>query len=109
MRKYKVSTGEPRFEVRWRDGRGHDRCKTFKLRADAQRFRVDVERRQQLGPLFDAKAEYFGDFLDGWLEGSEQRVKDSTYERGVQALRRVQPLAGFYVEQITARDVDDVI
>jgi integrase len=109
IRKYKTANAESRFEVRWRDGRGRDRCRTFKLRADAKRFRVDVERRQQLGPLFDATAEYFGDFLDSWLVRYEQRVRPSSYERGVQALRQFRPLTGFYVEQIAARDVDDVV
>jgi hypothetical protein len=94
IRKYKTANAESRFEVRWRDARGHDRCKTFKLSADAKRFRVDVERRQQLGPLYDAKAEFFGDFLEGWLARYEQRVRRSTYERGVQALRHFQALTG---------------
>jgi hypothetical protein len=109
IRRYRTAKAGSRFEVRWRDARGRDRCRTFKLRADAQRFRVDVERRQQLGPLFDARAEYFGDFLDGWLARYEQRVRPSSYERGVQALRQFRPLTGFYVEQIAARDVDDVV
>jgi integrase len=109
IHKYKTAKAEARFEVRWRDARGRDRCKTFKLHADARKFRVDVERRQQLGPLYDARAEYFGDFLEGWLARYEQRVRPSSYERGLQALRQVRPLTGFYVEQITARDVDDLI
>src|SRR5919197_1987166 len=67
IRKYKTARADPRFEVRWRDGRRRDRCKTFKLRADAKRFLVDVERRQQLGPLYDAKPDYFGHVLDNWL------------------------------------------
>jgi integrase len=109
IRKYKSAKGEPRFEVRWRDARGRGRCKTFKLNGDARRFRVDVERRQQLGPLYDAKAEHFGIFLEGWLTRYEQRVRPSTYECGVQALRHARPFSGYYVEQIAARDVDDVI
>ena len=109
IRRYTTGKGEPRFEVRWRDARGRDRCKGFKLRGDAAKWRVEVERRQQLGPLYDAQAEHFGDFLGDWLARYEQRVRPSTYERGVQALRHVSPLAGFYVEQIAARDVDDVI
>jgi integrase len=109
IRRYKTGKGEARFEVRWRDGRGRDRCKAFKLRGDAAKYRVEVERRQQLGPLYDAQAEYFGDFLGDWLARYEQRVRPSTYERGVQALRYVSPLAGVYVEQIAARDVDDLI
>jgi integrase len=109
IRRYKTGKGEPRFEVRWRDARGRDRCKAFKLRADAAKYRVEVERRQQLGPLYDAQAEHFGDFLEGWLARYEQRVRPSTYDRGVQALRHISPLASSYVEQIAARDVDDVI
>jgi integrase len=109
IRKYKTAKAESRWEVRWRDALGRDRCKTFKLRADARTFSIDVERRQQLGPLYDARAEYFGDFLEGWLERYERRVRPSRYDRGVQALRHARPLMALYVEQIAARDVDDLI
>lgn len=107
IRKYKTAKGEPRFEVRWRDSRGRERCKTFKLLADARRHRIDVERRQQLGPLYEAQPERFGDFLDGWLARYEQTVRPSTYERVVQALRHFDDFAPLYVEQLTAADVQD--
>lgn len=57
-----------RFEVRWRDGRGQ-RSRTFTRKADAVRFKVDVERQAQLGALYEAEPVFFSDFLDNWLEG----------------------------------------
>jgi integrase len=99
IRRYRTRKGDPRFEVRWRDARGTDRCKAFKLRGDTAKYRVEVERRQQLGPLYDAQAEYFGDFSKTGLLATSNG----------QALRHVSQLAGFYVEQIAARDVDDLI
>jgi integrase len=79
----------------------------FVTERDARRFRVEIERRQQLGPLYDAPAETFGDFLDGWLARYETTVRPSTYARVVEALRHVRVFAPLYVEQLSARQVDD--
>jgi integrase len=97
-----------RFEVRWRDGRGQ-RSRTFIRRADAERFKVDVERKAQLGSLYEAEPVLFSDFLAGWLDRYHQRVRRSTYERGVQALRSVKELGRLRVHEIRASDVEDRI
>jgi hypothetical protein len=65
-----------RFEVRWRDRRGQ-RSQTFTRRADAERFKLEVERKAQLGGLFEAEPMFFSEFLDGWLDRFEQRVRPS--------------------------------
>jgi integrase len=97
-----------RFEVRWRDGRGQ-RSRTFTRRADALRFKVEVERKAQLGSLYEAEPVFFSDFLDSWLERFQQRVRPSTYARGVQALRTVPELGRWRVHEIRAADVEDRI
>jgi integrase len=97
-----------RFEVRWRDGRGQ-RSRTFTRRADALRFKVEVERKAQLGSLYEAEPVFLSDFLDGWLERFQQRVRPSTYARGVQALRATRELGRWRVHEIRAGDVEDRI
>jgi integrase len=97
-----------RFEVRWRDGRGQ-RSRTFTRKADAERWKVEVERKAQLGGLFEAEPMLFSDFLDGWLDRFGQRVRPSTHERGVQALGTVRELRRWRVEEIRAADVEDRI
>jgi integrase len=97
-----------RFEVRWRDGRGQ-RSRTFIRKADAARFKVEVERKAQLGSLYESEPVFFSDFLDGWLERFQQRVRPSTYARSVQALRAVPELGRWRVHEIRAADVEDRI
>jgi integrase len=97
-----------RFEVRWRDGHGQ-RSRAFTRRADAVRFKLEVERKAQLGSLYEAEPVFFADFLDGWLERFEQRVRSSTFARGVQALRTVRELGRWRVHEIRAADVEDCI
>jgi integrase len=97
-----------RFEVRWRDGRGQ-RSRTFTRKADALRFKVDVERRAQLGSLYEAGPVFLSDFLDGWLADFQQQVRPSTYTRGVQALRTVRDLGGWRMHEIRSADVQDLI
>ena len=50
--------------MRWRDGRGQ-RSRTFTRKADADRFKVDVERQAQLGSLYEEEPVFFSDFLAG--------------------------------------------
>jgi integrase len=52
---------------------------------------------------------FFSDFLDGWLERYRQRVRPSTYSRGVQALQAVRELGRWRVHEIRAADVEDRI
>jgi integrase len=97
-----------RFEVRWRDGRGQ-RSRTFTRKADADRFKVEVERQAQLGSLYEAQPVFFGDFLGGWLQRYELTVRDTTYTRAVQALRAVPELGRWRVHEIRAADIEDRI
>jgi hypothetical protein len=55
IRTYLPAKRQKRWEVRWRDAGGRDRSKAFGREGDAKRFRVEVERRQQLGSLYDAR------------------------------------------------------
>jgi integrase len=70
---------------------------------------LNVERRAQLGSLYEAEPVFFSDFLDGWLQRYELTVRDSTYARAVQALRAVPELGRWRVHEIRAADVEDRI
>ena len=63
IHRYRTRSGELRYDVRWRDGAGTQRSRRFSRRKDAERFRVEQDRARQLGQLYDAPAERFGDFL----------------------------------------------
>jgi hypothetical protein len=52
---------------------------------------------------------FFSEFLEGWLERFRQRVRPSTYSRGVQALRSVRELGRWRVHEIRAGEVEDRI
>jgi hypothetical protein len=54
IRTYVTSRGKKRWEVRWRDTARRDRSQAFGREGDAKRFRVELERREQLGGLYDA-------------------------------------------------------
>ncbi|MBA3331978.1 MAG: site-specific integrase [Actinobacteria bacterium] len=79
IRACRTSKDERRYEVRYRDAGGRDRAQWFTTRRDAQAFKLDVERRQQAGLLYDAQPERFGDLAQAWLEryvvGAAGRVR----------------------------------
>jgi integrase len=107
IRTYATKRGETRHEVRWRDAAGRDASRSFTAERDALRFKADIESRQQLGPLYQAKPERLGAFLDGWLERYEVSVRRSTYNRAVQALRVWEPFLAARIDQLRAGALDD--
>lgn len=121
-RRYRTSrSGEVGVEVRWRDAAGRSRSRSFpeKPRRDWQVFLADLERRQRLGPLYEAPSELFGEFYRGWVERVKQPLAESTHEKAVEAgvnlgvprdpEGRLQGLAGYFLEQLTAGLVEDEI
>jgi integrase len=109
IRKYRTGRGQIRYEVRWRDGSGRGRSQAFHAHADAERRRVDVERRKQLGALYEAPPTLFGEFLDHWLARYEQRVRPSSYARAVSALRSYRGFAGLHLHEVRAGEVEDAV
>ncbi len=109
VRSYRTARGERRFEVRWRDARGKERSKVFQSAGNARRFKVDLESRLQLGALYEARAESFGVFVDGWLSRYEQSVRPSTLERARCSLAYWSPLGSLLIPQVRAGDVEDVV
>jgi integrase len=109
VHRYRTKSGELRYGVRWRDGTGRQRSRSFSRSKDADRFKVEQDRARQLGHLYEAPRERFGDFLAGWLTRHERRVRPSTFEREAQSLRRFHVLSRFYVEEITAARVEEIV
>jgi integrase len=70
---------------------------------------VEQDRARQLGRLYVAPRERFGDFLAGWLVRYERRVRPSTFERESQSLRRFKVFSRLYVEEMTAARVEEVV
>ncbi len=109
IHRYRTSKGDARYGVRWRDGAGKQRSRAFSRSKDAERFRVEQDRARQLGQLYEAPRERFGDFLAGWLVRHERRVRASTFERESQSLRRFGVLSRHFVEEITAVRVEEIV
>ena len=110
IRRYRTAKGERRYSVRWRDADGaeHERAAGPRLE-DAQRLRVDIERRQALGALYTARGASFGAALDDYLARLEPTVRASTLhtQRGV--ARQAAPLRGLRVEDVTFDVVERVV
>jgi integrase len=107
IRPYRTTSGEKRFEVRWRDARGKSRSKAFSRAASARRFKVDLESRLQLGSLYEARPESFGLFLEGWLRRYEPTVRPSTYARVEASLIHWRSLERVTLAQIRVGEVED--
>ncbi len=112
---YRTAKGERRYDVRYRDGQGSQRSKSFSARKDAQAFKLEVERKRQAGLLFQAPPERFSAVARAWLErytiGAVGRVRPRPRSIALaeDALKGLAPLRDMSIERIHRPFVEDVI
>jgi len=85
-----------RWDVRWRDEQHRSRRKAFKLRADAERFKTDIEHALSRGTYRDPRdgERPFGEYATTWFE-SQTHLRNSTRALYDGALRNhLLPFAG---------------
>lgn len=115
IRTRRTARGERRYEVRYRDAAGRSRSRTFSVHKDAQAFKLDIERRQQAGILYQAPPERFGEIAQAWLErfviGAAGRVRPrpKTIRVAEDCLRYLAPLNELAVEGIRRPHVEDLL
>ncbi|MGH3047930.1 MAG: tyrosine-type recombinase/integrase [Gaiellaceae bacterium] len=115
IRSYRTSKGERRYEVRFRDGQGHERSKAFSARKDAQAFKLDVERKRQAGILYQAPPARFDEAARSWLERYERgaagnvRPRPRSIALAHENLAVLAPLNQLSLERIRGPLVEDLI
>lgn len=115
IRSYRTVSGQRRYEVRYRDGDGRQRSRAFTAHKDAQAFKVDVERRQQAGVLYQAAPERFGDYATAWLARFERgaagrvRPRPGTVAMTREVFAKLEPLNDLPFERVRAPLVEDLM
>jgi integrase len=97
-----------RFDVCWREN-GRDRSRTFTFRKDAERFRMEVERRAQLGGLYEAPPITLGAARASWKERWQIGKAASTVQRKDEAWPHVRALEGARLSALTPAMLEDTI
>lgn len=104
---YKLGSGAKKYRTVWRAPNGKKRSKSFGRMKDANRYRLEVERKAELGELYEAAPETFGAFLSGWLVRYRQRVRASSYHRTLEVLKHMESFADTPIPKLVASDVED--
>lgn len=98
--------GEKRYDVCWRE-HGKSRSRTFTKRADRDRFKVEIERKAQLGTLYEAPPVTVLEAKESWLERWELGVSAATVERSKQAWPHFAVLEPVPLVALTAALLED--
>lgn len=98
----------PRFDVCWREN-GRNRSRTFRFRKDADRFRTEVERRGQLGALYEAPPITLAAARESWKERWRIGKAASTVQRKDEAWPHVQALDAVPLAALTPALLEDTI
>jgi integrase len=98
----------PRFDVCWRE-HGRTRSRTFGLRKDAERFRVEVQRRLQLGELYEAPPITLAAARASWKERWRIGKASSTVQRKDEAWPHVAALDTVPLPKLTPALLEDTI
>lgn len=107
VRRRKTNAG-PRFDVCWREN-GRERSRTFTFRRDAERFRVEVDRRMQLGSLYEAPPITLAAARESWKERWQIGKAASTIKRKDEAWPHVQKLEAVELAALTPAMLEDTI
>ncbi len=107
IRRRKTDAGA-RFDVCWREN-GRDRSRTFTFKKDAERFHVEVERRLQLGGLYEAPPITLAAARKSWRERWRIGKAASTVQRKDEAWPHVRTLERVLVTELTPARLEDAI
>ncbi len=102
-------TDGPRYVVRWRDDVGTPRKKTFRRKADAERFEAETEHRLHSGTYIDAAAgrQTFADYAEQWRIAQPHRANtalntNSRLRIHVYPIMGARPLAAIRPTEVQA-------
>jgi integrase len=115
IRTHRTKDGARRYEVRYRDGEGRQRCRWFTAAKDAQAFKIDIDRRKQAGLLYQSAPERFGDVASAWLKRFERgaagrvRPRPNTIRITRELMPKLAPLHELRVDQLRRAVVEDFI
>jgi integrase len=102
------TTSGPRFDVCWRE-HGRDRSRSFSFRKDAERFRVEVERRVQLGELYEAPPITLAAARESWKKRWQIGKARSTVLRKDEAWPHIRTLERVHLSKLTPPMLEDTI
>ncbi len=97
-----------RFDVCWREN-GRERSRTFSFRKDADRFRIEVERRSQLGALFEAPPVTLEEWWEGYFGRWSVGKADGTVRRRTEVWRVLSALHDLPLPDIRRAVAEDAI
>lgn len=104
--KTRTVRGKPRYDVRWRE-HGRSKQKTFVRKEDANRFKLDIERRAQLGTLYEAEAVTLQEARDSWRSRWMIGKSPATVDRKDDAWKHAAVIADVRVCDLTPAMLED--
>lgn len=110
IRAYRLKDGSTRYGVRWRDEGGGEHWQPGgPRRKDAERLRIEIERKLVLGELHEQPSETFGDYVEAYLERHGARAQASTVQRYRETLPRLATITDVRLDALTVPMVDDLV
>jgi len=104
---YRLRDGAKRYRARWVGADGRPRSRSFVLKKDADRFLLEQQRRATLGPLYQAPAETFDEFVAGWIDRYALRVRPSSLARARAVLPHLDVFRPLDLDEIRPATVED--
>jgi integrase len=91
----RVEKGHPgktvRYSIQWRDEDGRVKTKGgFRTAKDADSYKLEIERRESLGTLYQDAPESFGAFFAGWRERYRPTVRPSSFKRRMETAKLLE-------------------
>jgi integrase len=106
---YRTGPGERRYRIVWRTPDGSKKSKSFTRSKDADTFRVEIERKERLGDLWEERPLTFGEFWEPWVERYRPQVRPASFKRRMETKRHLAELWPLTFDKITPALVEDIV
>lgn len=123
---YELASGKKKYRTAWRTPDGKKHSKSFGRKKDADRFKSDVESREQLGDLYDEEPLTFAEFVglkwhptkgvavdddvpSSWVGRYKPSVRLGSYKRREETFRHLAELLPLTFDRITPALVEDAV
>lgn len=126
LESYKLGCGVKKYRTVWRTPEGKKQSRSFDRKRDAQTFKVEIERRTQLGDLFTERPLSFGEFVglkwtnekgvhvDGdspssWIARYQPTVRAGSFKRRSETFRYLAEFLPLTFDRVTPAVVEDAV
>lgn len=106
IQKYNTPKGQKRWRVRWVDGFGHQKSKTFSTYRLANDYMIKLEHTMREGSYVEPSNLLLSTFLNTWIEGYSINIRPGTYRGYKRNIKLLTSVLDKPLQKVNPADIE---